>query len=339
MRPLHRILGVLAIASSAALPAGCVTEEVARDPGPPGDAADSPKPADPAAAKPAVTDAERERDAEFGRVLQATDKRVDQYIWLGPQPGDEARRQRDLEQSALEAVVAQHADQFAAALADRTEPTRRRIAAKALAFSRDRRATPALVAALREKGDAQLQTNAAFALSRLRDPDTSLPALLDGAQSPDVDVRVNSLLALGHVLEARAEAGRPADAATRDEVLPVLETALFDPDDAVARGHAAAAMGALGDPRGVDPLLNLLRDKHTFVRTHVGLALGKLGDRRAIRPLVDVIDDTQQGSPRSAVILGVSLLLEREGITIPADMPDDERVWSGFVQRALPPRR
>jgi HEAT repeat protein len=149
-----------------------------------------------------------------------------------------------------------------------------------------------------------------------------------------VDVRVNVLLALWHVLEARADAGKMNDPAARDRVLPVLETALFDGEDPLARGHAAAAMGALGDARGVDPLLNLLRDKHPFVRSHTALALGKLGDRRAIRPLVEVIDETPRG-PRGAVTLGLAALLEKQGVRVPDDLPDDQRVWAELVQRSL----
>ena len=61
-------------------------------------------------------------------------------------------------------------------------------------------------------------------------------------------------------------------------------------------------------------------------------------DRRAIPALVDLIDETPRG-PKGAVILGVSLLLEHEGVAVPADMPEYERNWSEFVQRALPPKR
>jgi HEAT repeat protein len=92
-------------------------------------------------------------------------------------------------------------------------------------------------------------------------------------------------------------------------------------------------MGALGDRRGVDPLLNLLRDTHPFVRTQTALALGKLQDRRAIDALVDVIDETPRGTVRDAVLLGISLLLEQLGHTVPESLPDDERAWRAFVER------
>ena len=50
-----------------------------------------------------------------------------------------------------------------------------------------------------------------------------------------------------------------------------------------------AALGALGDPRGVDPLLNLLRDRHPVVRTHTALALGK--------PVRAMLDRREDGYP------------------------------------------
>lgn len=278
-------------------------------------------------------------DFEFGRQLMAVDRRIDDWYDLGRQSGDGARERRELALSAIEATVAQHIDRFVAAASDPAEPTRRRVALRALAFAKDPRATKPAVAAMAD-GDASIQTNAAFALARLRDPDTPFEPLVHGAASPDAFVRGNSLLAIWHVLDARADAKRPLEAAGRDALLPVLEAAMFDPDDPTVRGHAAAAMGALADPRGVDPLLNLLRDKHPFVRMHTALALGKLGDRRAIRPLVSVIDETPPGT-RGAVTLGIAHLLERQGISVPSGMPDDQHAWSGFIQRAIgePARR
>ena len=150
------------------------------------------------------------------------------------------------------------------------------------------------------------------------------------------DVRNNSLLALWHVLDTRTEKGAaPLDDATRERALAAIENALFEPDAPLVRGHAAAAMGALGDPRGVDPLLNLLRDTNVFVRTQTALALGKLGDRRAVEPLVDIIDETDPGNVRDAVILGISLLIEKQGFIVPQSLPADERSWRAFKDRTL----
>ena len=339
------LLAALAALSAALALAGCVTETIvtpaAESASGANGAAGAPSSAGGAPAAPAEPEdpvKARDREFELGRTLLSLDRRVDEFVFLGTQPGEKARDDRAVAQSAIEAVTTQYLDRLLVLVADPDDPARRRIAAKSLGFTTDRRATPALIDCLRSN-DAVLQTGAAFAIARRRDPDTPLPPLLDAARAADVDVRVIALLALWHVLGARAEAGKPLDPAARDAVLPVLETALFDPDDPMVRAHAAAAMGALGDPRAVDPLLNVLRDEHPAVRTHTALALGKLGDRRAIRPLVDVIDETPRGSPRGAVLLGISLLLEHEGIATPPDMPDTRRAWSDLIQRVLPAAR
>jgi hypothetical protein len=52
-----------------------------------------------------------------------------------------------------------------------------------------------------------------------------------------------------------------------------------------------------------------------------------------------VIDETPRGSPRSAVLLGLTILLEAEGLKVPSDLSDMERNWEEYVQRALPSQR
>lgn len=274
--------------------------------------------------------------ADFGRALVEMDRRVDEYVFLGTQTGEDVRERRALVESALEATAAQYLPSLLEAAADATDPSRRRTAAKALAFTRDPRAVPPLAKCLGAQGDARLLAGATFALARIASPETPIPPLLETAKDPDADVRSNALLALWHVFDARSDANAPPlDPATRAAALAAIEPALFDLGDPIIRGNAAAALGALGDARGVDSLINLLRDQHPFVRTHVALALGKLGDRRAVAPLVDVIDETPIGTPRSAVFLGISVLMERAGHTAPTNLAPEERSWRGWVERTL----
>ena len=111
----------------------------------------------------------------------------------------------------------------------------------------------------------------------------------------------------------------------------LIETALFDAADPMIRANAAAAIGALGDPRGVDPLVNILRDDNPLVRTMTAIALGKLGDEKAIPSLVKVIDSTGPGTPRRAVLLALTTLLEKKGFNAPADLGDTQRAWEQYV--------
>jgi HEAT repeat protein len=66
---------------------------------------------------------------------------------------------------------------------------------------------------------------------------------------------------------------------------PVL---VFMMDDGV-RQAAARALGKLGDPRAVEPLVFALEDRNDHLRKDAIDALGKLGDPRAILPLIAAV--------------------------------------------------
>ncbi|RMF83541.1 MAG: NACHT domain-containing protein, partial [Nitrospirae bacterium] len=72
-------------------------------------------------------------------------------------------------------------------------------------------------------------------------------------------------------------------------VEPLLQ-ALGDESRGVRRA-AAEALGKLGDPRAVEPLLQALGDRYSDVRLAAAEALGKLGDPRAVEPLLQALRD------------------------------------------------
>jgi HEAT repeat protein len=87
---------------------------------------------------------------------------------------------------------------------------------------------------------------------------------------------------------------RSPPSSTGDEVpdLHVLIKALADPHaDPRLRLRAAEALGKLGDLRGVQPLMNALRDPEAEIRWRAALSLGMLGDHRAFSALVVALDD------------------------------------------------
>jgi HEAT repeat protein len=57
------------------------------------------------------------------------------------------------------------------------------------------------------------------------------------------------------------------------------------------RWKAAQALGAIGDPRAVDPLIDALRDADADVLEEIPGALASLGDRRAIEPIAALLGD------------------------------------------------
>ena len=268
----------------------------------------------------------------LAQTMRDLDRRVDRFVKLRSGAGEQAARERALLGSALEAVVVQNESALVEALTT-GDPPERRIAAKSLAFSTGSDAVLALSRTLETETDDRLLVGAAFALARRQEPTTDTAALVDLLDHANGDVRNNVLVALWHVLDARRDAGLPQmDAASSLRAIPLLERALFDPNDPFVRAHAAAALGALGDRRAVDGLINLLRDDHPFVRTHTALALGKLADRKAVTPLIELIDETPRGTPRSAVVNGVAMIFEAQGVTVPTHLEEHPGRWAEFAR-------
>jgi len=64
-------------------------------------------------------------------------------------------------------------------------------------------------------------------------------------------------------------------------------------DGEPARRRAAEALGRLGNPRAVAPLMHALRDPDAIVRQNAAAALGELGDPRAVPALIPLLGDPQ----------------------------------------------
>jgi HEAT repeat protein len=59
---------------------------------------------------------------------------------------------------------------------------------------------------------------------------------------------------------------------------------------------AARALGKIGDPRAVQPLIEALRHPHFWVRYESARVLGTLKDMRAVVPLIDAIPSLEGGT-------------------------------------------
>lgn len=318
-----------ALAAALAL-AGCASQPTPPAPENPSPAADKDKPA---AAKADEAAAAKQRELRLSRALMSIDERVDRYVALASQPVREVGSERKLLGSSVSAQVAEFKKELIAIAGDASNPERRRIAAKALAFCDDPAAVPVLVKCLAETADARLLTNATFALGLIHNPSTDTAALLQTLHHTDADVRSNALMALWHVFDERRKVGAsPLDPVAQRDAMTTIEPLLFDPGDPIIRAHAAAVVGALGDPSGVDPLLNLLRDEHPLVRTQTAIALDKLGDPKAIAPLVGVMDTTPIGTSRRAVVLAVTSLFEKQGVHPPESLGDETRSWERWIR-------
>jgi HEAT repeat protein len=274
-----------------------------------------------------------DHESNLAHALVEIDQRIDAFVALSTDAGDEARTKRRNLELAVSAQVKRFKSDLLAMAGDAANPARRIIAAKALGFSDDPAAVTALCAMLDPKLDSRLLTNATYSLGRIGSPltraDLLFPLVLDG----DPDVRSNALRALARVFEAKRKIGAsPLDPHEQRDVMVFLEPALSDPADPLIRAHAAAAVGALGDPRAVDPLIDLLRDPHPLVRMQTAIALGKLGDAKAVPALVKVIDSTPPGTARNTVVLALTALLESLGHRPPDNLGDDGGAWDRWVR-------
>jgi serine/threonine protein kinase len=70
-----------------------------------------------------------------------------------------------------------------------------------------------------------------------------------------------------------------------------LITSLTTNENRRVRQEAAEALGKLGNPQAIEPLIAALKDEHEWVRHLAAEALGKLGDLRAVEPLIAVLED------------------------------------------------
>jgi len=61
--------------------------------------------------------------------------------------------------------------------------------------------------------------------------------------------------------------------------------------EVMVRVNAAGALGLVGDPAAVRPLIELLDDSHKEVRLAAAEALGRIGDARAIKPLIAMLEN------------------------------------------------
>ena len=169
--------------------------------------------------------------------------------------------------AALVAIGPPSVAPLLAALDDESSSVRR-VAAEALGQLGDARAVGPLIAALEDR-NSMVRGAAAEALDRL-------------AWHPDgAEVAVAYWLAKGEWQEC-VEIGA-------DAVEPLAAT--LGNRDYWVREAAARAIGEIGDPRGVMPLVGRLSDQaeHLWVREVAAEALGEIGDPAAVEPLLAVL--------------------------------------------------
>ncbi len=188
----------------------------------------------------------------------------------------------------------------------------RQTAAEALGEIGDLRALEPLNLALRD-AHSDVRRTAARALVKLGEP--ALETLITALRDTNSNLRALSAEALGRLGDPRAV--RPLTNALRDynsEVRQMATQALvrlgqpavvplilaLEDEDHLVRRAAANVLGAIGDPRAVDRLIDALRDKDPDVRRAIANALDEIGDPRALEPFIAALEDDDRIVRREA---------------------------------------
>lgn len=165
---------------------------------------------------------------------------------------------------------------------------------------------PRLESFLRNHDDAQVRNAALEAFPRYGEKATSY--LLELLRDFDDDVRIFSATMLGEIRDPLAVEG--------------LAAALKDPQENV-RHAAAESLGKIRDRRGVAPLIECLQEDF-WTQYPAVVALGEIGDPIAIEPLITLLEDEML---RQAVIRSLGKIGDPSAIPVLAGLltkPDPE---------------
>ncbi len=240
---------------------------------------------------------------------------LDQYTlrYMEARDRGDASAAKSIRDTVLRPLVDRNVSDLMRSAADAGNPAFRRIAVRALGFGTDRGViVPALVPLLAEK-DATLVGNALVSVYLLEVPETPVGPLVGLLNHQDADVRNNAALALGRVLRARTRAGLPPTDDVRAASGRLVYLVSNPTEDEFVRAHAAAALGAVGDPAAVDVLVNVLRDGSSAVRTRAAEGLGYLGRPEAVPSLIDALEAGRPAAELRVVCAALEAIAKRSG--------------------------
>ncbi len=182
-------------------------------------------------------------------------------------------------------------------------------AAEALGKIGDPRAIPPLTKLFRDSSKIVRET-AGTALVAIGEP--SVDGLIACLQDKDFVVRCHGARALGG-MTSDYQYGRSW---VKDpKVVDALVGALKDPDRAV-REDATIALGMIGDPKAIDPLIEAMKDG--AVKRHAIMSLGMIGDARALPPVLDALRGKgikQVGTPTPGCIVSEETFIKEAAAT------------------------
>jgi HEAT repeat protein len=153
------------------------------------------------------------------------------------------------------------------ALENDPSPIVRALAARAFETTREARALPALLAALKRERETAVRKAIIYALAHQSSPQVT-SALLPQVKDKRAEIRATALYALAEI----------ADPASANAFIEVLQKRRSD-EDAFARSEAARGLGRIGERSAIAQLVATLReDKAPEARREAAIALGRIGN-------------------------------------------------------------
>ena len=183
-------------------------------------------------------------------------------------------------------------------------------AAEAMGLQGDRRAI-AILAELLGDSNPNIRLMAAWSLTKFSDF-TAPPELLRALTDPDSGVRTHASNALIESHDPKAidaliailpdpMAIYPLGQSRNPRACPALLAVLKNPAiESAQRAQAATALGALGDPCAIDPLISALNEDNPSISAQASYALAALKDQRAIPPLQQALERWRTGQRPNA---------------------------------------
>ena len=138
----------------------------------------------------------------------------------------------------------------------------------------------------------------------------AVPILTLALKNRDENIRGKAAKSLGKIqdeqaIEALSAALKDIDEAVRTNAAGALDKLKWEPGNDTEKAYYYIAYGfwgkvkKLGEP-GIEPVINVLRDKNSAIRKEAVKTLGKIGDDRAIDPLTEALKDPDQAVRDSA---------------------------------------
>ncbi|OQZ03965.1 MAG: hypothetical protein B6D34_05045 [Candidatus Brocadia sp. UTAMX1] len=156
----------------------------------------------------------------------------------------------------------------------------------------------------------EVKIYAAKELVKLKDPSV-VDVLIQTISDPSEKVRIEAIQTLGEIgderavkpligimndenLEIREKAVKSLGKLGKREAVDALILALGNNSDLSVIRATIEALGQIGDPRAVGPLLGFLTHKEPRIRECTAAALGKLRDSQAVDALITALNDEQE---------------------------------------------